>query len=121
MKRGFKANLLTDAQAGMLQQQTVRDATGLFSSEPIMQQMQAVGLFCLARRHPSSAAGLDEAFEKISPNVVEREHALQRWFKKAACQLHDPKGCYELTVQLRDRSHLKDVIFLKNPRTQKWE
>jgi glutathionyl-hydroquinone reductase len=87
----------------------------------ILQQSAALSVFCLAIRHPSTADAMDKADAKLTPNIVKFETVLFQQFKSSRCQIDDPKGCFALTLRLRDASGFNEIVFLKNPATNEWE
>jgi hypothetical protein len=121
-KRGFRPALLTDLQAkealtGMKEMADHR----ISISETLAQSGNAVNLFCLGLRHPSSIQAIDKLADALSPEIAKTERALRRQFTGSRCHFDDPKGCYALTIRLRDAAGFKGMIALKNPSTSKWE
>jgi len=121
-QRGFKPSLLTDLQskealAGMKQEVDQKVSI----SDPLAQRGNAVQLFCLSLRHPSSIQPIEKLANGLSPEIVKTERALRRQFVGSKCQFHNPRGCYAMTVRLRDAAGFKGIIALKNPSTSNWE
>ncbi len=121
-KRGFRPVLLTDLQAKetlTAMKKSVDQRTSI--SDPLAQRGYAVVQFCLGLRHPSSMQAIDKLSDTLSPETAKTERALRRQFAGSRCHFNDPKGCYALTVRLRDAAGFKGMIALKNPSTSNWE
>ena len=121
-KRGFRPALLTDLQAKEALTGMKKLADQRMSiSGPLAQRGNAVQLFCLGLRRPSSIQAIDKLADALSPEIAKTENALRRQFAGSKCHFDDPKGCYALTVQLRDAAGFKGMIVLKNRSTSNWE
>lgn len=121
-KRGFTPFLLTELEAketltGL--QQLVDQRISI--SDDLAQKGNAVNLFCLGLRRPSSIEAIDKLSAALSPEILRTEKALRRKFAGDRCHFDDAKHCYALTVLLRDAAGFKGMIALKNPSTFKWE
>ena len=121
-KRGFKPALLTDLQAEETLAGLKKSADQRIPvSDPLAQRGNAVNLFCLGLRRPSSIQAIDKVADAWSPEIAKKERALRRQFAGSRCHFDDPKGCYALTVRLRDAAGFKGMIALKNPSTSNLE
>jgi hypothetical protein len=121
-KRGFKPGLLTDLEAKWVLAALERRTNNAYRiSEPVLQRSDAVKLFCLGLRHPSSEQRIDKLLDTVSPGTAKAERELRRKFNGVRCEFDDPKGCFALAVRLRDAAEFQDFIALKNPITSQWE
>jgi hypothetical protein len=123
-RRGFKPKLLTDLEAKENLDQIAKianDSDLAIRTHTILQQSAALTVFCLAIRHPSTTDAMDKADAKLTPNIVKFEKILFQQFKNSRCQVNDPKGCFALTLRLRDASGFSQIVALKNPATNEWE